>query len=554
MQSSDRSVPDTPVLQMSGIAKRFGGIRALKGVDLEVRAGEVMALLGENGAGKSTLMNILAGVLPPDAGRIEVGGEERRFASPSDAQAAGVAMIHQELDLVPGASVTDNLFLGAEKRRLGLLDRRGMERETKELLAEVGIRISPSRHVGTMRVGEQQMVAIAKALRLDARILVMDEPTSALSETEVTRLFEIIPGLRRRGVAVVFISHRMDEIAQIADRGTVMRDGENAGTFDVVTTRPAEVIRMMIGKPLDQVYPDRAEPEADVRLRLRGLRLDGGVDISRSEPNGIDLEVRRGEVLGLAGLLGAGRSELLEAVFGLGGGRLRGDVELDGEPVRIRSPRDAMAHGIGFVPEDRRAAGLNMHATVGANIAISVLERLATLGWRSRSKERRAVTRAIEALRIKTGSQDTIVRTLSGGNQQKVVFGRNMLREPRVLLLDEPTRGVDVGAKSEIYRLLAELSADDVSVVMASSELPELIGACDRIAVLREGRVVEVVAARAATEESLLAAAGMEHREPARVGAGGAEQSGAGGAERAGPKGAGERATTNDRDETGETQ
>ncbi|MGC5629250.1 sugar ABC transporter ATP-binding protein [Georgenia sp. Z1344] len=499
---------------MTGIAKSFGGIHALKGVDLEVRSGEVLALLGENGAGKSTLMNVLAGVVAPDAGRIVVGETERRFASPSDAQDAGVAMIHQELDLVPGASVTDNLFLGAEKRRLGLLDRRGMERETKELLDEVGIRISPSRHVGTMRVGEQQMVAIAKALRQDARILVMDEPTSALSETEVARLFEIVPGLRRRGVAVIFISHRMDEIAQIADRGAVMRDGENVGTFDVATTSPSDVIRLMIGKPLDQVYPDRVQPEPDVRLRLRDLRLDGGVDISRSEPNGIGLEVRRGEVLGLAGLLGAGRSELLEAVFGLGGSRLRGDVELDGEKVTIRSPRDAMAHGIGFVPEDRRAAGLNMHATVGANIAISVLERLATLGWRSRTKERAAVTRAVESLRIKTRSQDTIVRTLSGGNQQKVVFGRNMLREPRVLLLDEPTRGVDVGAKSEIYRLLAELSADGVAVVMASSELPELIGACDRIAVLREGRVVTVVDADEATEESLLAAAGMEHRRP----------------------------------------
>ena len=503
---------------MSGIAKRFGGIHALKGVDLDLRSGEVLALLGENGAGKSTLMNILAGVVQPDAGSILIDGEEKQFTSPSDSQDAGVAMIHQELDLVPGASVTDNLFLGAEKRRLGLLDRRGMERETRALLDEVGIRISPSRHVGTMRVGEQQMVAIAKALRLDARILVMDEPTSALSESEVARLFEIVPGLRRRGVAVIFISHRMDEIAQIADRGAVMRDGENVGVFDVATTRPAEVIRMMIGKPLDQVYPEREAPTEDVRLRLRNLRLDAGVGASRSEPGGIDLVARRGEIVGLAGLLGAGRSELLEAIYGLGGRRLRGDVELDGESVQIRSPRDAMAHGIGYVPEDRRAAGLNMHATVAANVVLSVLPRLARFGWRSRSKERAQASRAIEELRIKTHSQETIVRTLSGGNQQKVVFGRNMLREPRVLLLDEPTRGVDVGAKSEIYRLLAQLSAQGVTVLMASSELPELIGVCDRIAVLQEGLVVAEMTAAEATEESLLAAAGME-TEPAMAGA-----------------------------------
>ncbi len=509
MRSSDGAAG--PVLEMRGIVKRFGGVRALKGVDLELRAGEVLALLGENGAGKSTLMNVLAGVIPPDAGTIRIDGEERRFSSPSDAQAAGVAMIHQELDLVPGASVTDNLFLGDEQRRFGLLDRRSMERETRALLDEIGIDIAPSRQVQSMRVGEQQMVAIAKALRLNARILVMDEPTSALSETEVTTLFEIVPGLRRRGVAVVFISHRMDEIAQVADRGAVMRDGENVGTFDVATTRPAEVIRMMIGKPLDQVYPDRPPPAADVRLRLRDLRLDAGPGASRSEPSGIDLEIRRGEILGLAGLLGAGRSELLEAVYGLGGSRLRGTIELDGEPVRITSPRSAIKNGIGYVPEDRRAAGLVMKSSVGANILLSVFHKLATVGWRSKRAERSKVNEAVTNLRIKMHSPDTLVGTLSGGNQQKVVFGRNLLREPRVLLLDEPTRGVDVGAKSEIYRLLATLTAEGVAVLLASSELPELIGTCDRIAVLREGRVVTEMPAAQATEEALLAAAGMEH-------------------------------------------
>lgn len=511
MPTSDAMEPSGPILEMRGIAKRFGGVRALKGVDLQVGAGEVLALLGENGAGKSTLMNVLAGVIHPDAGTLVIDGQERRFTSPSDAQEAGVAMIHQELDLVPGASVTDNLFLGDEKRRFRLLDRRTMELETKALLKDIGISIDPGRQIQSMRVGEQQMVAIAKALRVNARILVMDEPTSALSESEVAKLFEIIPGLRRRGVAVIFISHRMDEIAQIADRGAVMRDGENVGTFDVATTQPAEVIRMMIGKPLDQAFPDREPPAGDVRLRLKDLRIAAGAAISRSEPSGIDLEVRRGEIVGLAGLLGAGRSELLEAVYGLAGRRLRGSIELDGEPARVMSPRSAMAHGIGYVPEDRRAAGLVMQASVAMNVLLSVFHKLARLGWRAKRAERRQVGEAIEMLRIKTHSPETLVATLSGGNQQKAVFGRNLLRQPRVLLLDEPTRGVDVGAKSEIYRLLARLTAEGVSVLFASSELPELIGVCDRIAVLREGRIVAEMDSAEATEESLLAAAGMEH-------------------------------------------
>ncbi|WP_245597140.1 sugar ABC transporter ATP-binding protein [Jiangella gansuensis] len=501
-----------PLLAMHGIVKHFGGVHALRGVDLTVGAGEVHALLGENGAGKSTLMNILSGVIRPDGGGIELGGEPVEFTSPADAQAAGVAMIHQELDLVPQSTVTENLFLGREPRtRLRALDRAAMRRQATALLDDIGVDIAPGRRLSSLRVGEQQMVAIAKALSLDARVLVMDEPTSALADSEVERLFAILPGLRRRGVGVIFISHRMDEIAVIADRGTVLRDGRNAGSFVVAETRPAEVIRMMVGQPIEQLFPDRDPPGDRVRLRVRELTVaDGSGAGGRSEPRGIDLDVRAGEVVGLAGLLGAGRTELLDALFGLAGHRLSGTVELDGEPVRLGDPRDAIAAGIGYVPEDRRASGLVMMESVAANIVLAALPALARAGWRRTGRERQAVASSIRDLHIKTASADAAVGTLSGGNQQKVVFARHLLREPRLLLLDDPTRGVDIGAKSEIYRLLANLAASGLAVVVASSELPELLGICDRIAVLRGGRIVTVLDGSAATQETILAAASLE--------------------------------------------
>ncbi|WP_237565637.1 sugar ABC transporter ATP-binding protein [Ornithinimicrobium cavernae] len=506
------STGHAPVLAMTGIVKHFGGVQALRGANLTVRAGEVLALMGENGAGKSTMMNILAGVIQADGGALTVDGQPHRFSSPAAAQAAGVAMIPQELDLVPQASVADNIFLGDELRtRWRTVDRRAMRRKAKDLLDDLEIPISPERAVGSLRVGEQQMVAITKALRLNARIVVMDEPTSALSDSEVRRLFDLIPGLRRRGVATIYISHRMDEIFEIADRGTVMRDGLNAGEFEPGTTAVGEVIRMMTGRPIDQVYPDREPPAEDVRLRVRDLRVAAGLGQSgRREPAGVDLEVRRGEILGLAGLLGAGRTELLEAIFGTSGHALSGSVEVDGEPVTIRSPRDASELGIGLVPEDRRHAGLIMPASVADNIVLLSLRRIARKGLRRVGAERAAVAGAITDLNIKTHRQETIVGTLSGGNQQKVVFAKNLLTQPRVLLLDEPTRGVDVGAKSEIYRLLARLAADGMSVIVASSEVPELVGICDRIAVLRDGRVVTVLDRADATQEAILSAASLK--------------------------------------------
>lgn len=510
MESTGPRVTDVPRLQMKGIVKRFGGVHALRGADLTVRAGEVLALLGENGAGKSTLMNILSGVIAPDSGSIHIDGNEHSFSSPAEAQLAGVAMIHQELDLVPQGSVASNLFLGDEPRKaLGLVHRGSMHRQARALLDDLGIGIDATTEVQSLRVGEQQMVAIAKALRLDARILVMDEPTSALSENEVRTLFALLPGLRRRGVAIIYISHRLDEITEIADRATVLRDGDHVATVDLADADPAEVVRLMIGKSVDEIFPDRQVPEGDVRLSVTNLRVPRHPLSARREPDGIDLTVRRGEILGLAGLLGSGRTELLEALYGLAGHKASGQVEIDGAPVHLTSPRSALRLGIGFVPEDRRAAGLVMQQSVAANVVLSALRRLSRFSIRRRSAEGTAVEESIARLRIKTERGETIVQTLSGGNQQKVVFARNLLRDPRILLLDEPTRGVDVGAKAEIYRLLSTLSAAGLSVVVASSEVGELVGLCDRIAVLRGGRIVAAFDRSDADQERILAAAAM---------------------------------------------
>lgn len=504
------------LLEMRGIAKSFGGVAALRGADLVVRPGEVHALLGQNGAGKSTLMNILAGVLSPDQGEIRIRGSLVRLDSPPDATRAGVAMIHQELDLVDSATVADNLYLGSEIRRLpGIVHRGQMLRSARELLEEYAIDIDPRREVGRLRVGEQQMVAIAKALRQEASVIVMDEPTSALSASEVDTLFDLIPGLTARGVGIVYISHRMDEIQRICRRATVMRDGLTVGSLVVAEADPDEAIRMMTGADIDQVFPDRSPLPEDspIRLRIEDLTVAAGREPARREPRGVTLDVRRGEILGLAGLLGAGRTELLEALFGLAGRRAAMRMELDGRAASVRSPRAALRQGIGLVPEDRRAAGLVMSESIGANLVLSVLGILGRWGLRSRTAEQRAVARSVDQLRIKLSSTAATVATLSGGNQQKVVFGRNLLRDPVVLLLDDPTRGVDIGAKSEIYALLDSLAAQGLSVVLASSEIPELIGLCDRIAVLREGRIVEVLAHADATEAKVLALAA---RVPAR--------------------------------------
>ena len=505
---------DQVIVAMSGITKRFGGVHALRGVDLTLRAGEVHALLGENGAGKSTLINILSGVVTDHGGEISIGGQPVRFAGPAAAQAAGIATIHQELDLVPALSVAENLVLGREPRtRLRTLDRRAMARAAQDWLGPLGARIDPRRPVGSLRVGEQQLVEIAKALSLDARVLVMDEPTAALADAEVRRLMSTIRALRERGVAVVYISHRLEEIEHIADRATVLRNGEVAGTLRPDRADRQRIITLMVGRPAEALFsagsagPARpAGPPVlevdDLAVRPRGTRP------GRCEPAGVSLTVRAGEIVGLAGLMGAGRTELLETLYGAGPpGRRSGQIRLAGRPYAPRGPRAALRAGVGFVPEDRRRSALVLEHPVGRSIVLAALRRVSTAGVVRAGRERDAVRQQVAALAIKTSSAAAPVGSLSGGNQQKVVFARHLLTRPRLLLLDEPTRGVDVGAKAEIYRLLRRLADDGMGILLASSELPELTGVCDRIVVLRRGRAVAELAADGCTGEDILTAA-----------------------------------------------
>ena len=496
------------LVEMIGIGKAYGGVQACRDVTFTVRAGEVHALLGENGAGKSTLMRILSGDVAADAGTLALDGRQVRFSSPVEAQRAGIAMIHQELDLVPGLSVAENIFLGREPRtRLGTVDQRKGNRITQELLERTGIALDPRRHVGELRTGEQQLVAIAKALSLDARVLIMDEPTSALSSAEVEHLFTVVGELRRAGTGIVYISHRMEEIGRIADRATVLRNGAVVAEFDPTAMTPAQAAEAMVGRSVQTLFRRTGAEQGAEVLRVTNLAVEARGRGGRREPDGVSLTVRRGEIVGLGGLLGAGRTELLETLFGAGSrGRWRGEVRFEGRPVRPRSPRQALRMGMAFVPEDRRVAGLAIDHSVRANAALSIVERLALLGVVRRGRETSAVARIVGELRIKLASLRDRVGTLSGGNQQKVVFGRALLTGPRLLLLDEPTRGVDIGAKAEIYQLLGEAAEQGIGVLLASSELAELVGVCDRVVVLRGGRNVGELDTHAVTEADLLAA------------------------------------------------
>ncbi|MFI5709489.1 sugar ABC transporter ATP-binding protein [Kribbella sp. NPDC051620] len=498
------------LVRMTRIGKRYGGVQACREVDFTLGAGEVHALLGENGAGKSTLMKILSGDVTGYDGQIEINGAPVSFSGPTDAQAAGIAMIHQELDLVPGLSVADNIFLGRELRTpLRTVDRRRMEREARTLLERSGVALDPRRPVGELRVGEQQLVTIAKAISLDARVLIMDEPTSALTTSEVERLFVVIRELRRGGVGIVYISHRMEEIAQVADRATVLRNGQNVASFDPRSLTTAEVVEAMVGRPVQTMFTTPDVATGDELLRVSDLALTPRRPRpGRRDPAGISLSVRAGEIVGLAGLLGSGRTELLETLYGVApGGTRSGRIVMQGKEIRSRGPRQSLRQGIGFVPEDRRVSGLVLFHSILANTVVSSLPAYGRLGVIARRMERAASVRMADRLRLKYGRLQDEVGTLSGGNQQKVVFGRMLLTNPRLLLLDEPTRGVDINAKSEIYRLLGELAAQGIGVLLASSELPELVGVCDRVVVLRDGRDVATFTTTNSTEGDLLAAA-----------------------------------------------
>ncbi|MFG1793662.1 sugar ABC transporter ATP-binding protein [Nocardia sp. NPDC049149] len=481
-----------PLLAMSGIVKEFPGVKALRGVQLTLHGGEVVALLGENGAGKSTLMNVLAGVFAPDAGTIEIDGSPVHLRSPKDATRHGIAMIHQELNLVPELSIADNIFLGQELRTIrGTLDRKAMDARTAELLARVGLELTPRRLVRQCKLAEQQLIEVAKALNHDLRILVMDEPTSALAEAEVERLFTVIRNLTAHDVGVVYISHRLEELAEIADTVTVLRDGVYVGERPMRETHRAELIQLMVGRPLGELFPRSAELHrgGSARLTVRHLTTVPAAGSDAVPLHDLSFEVAAGEIVGLAGLMGAGRSEVLEAIYGAATG-VSGTITLAGRRYRPHTPRRAIARGIAFVAEDRKAQSLILANSVRFNASLAALHRYLR-PWRTvdAKRERAAVAAKVTELKVKASSLATVVGTLSGGNQQKVVLAKCLLTQPSVLLMDEPTRGIDVGAKAEVHALMNQLAGDGAAILAVSSELLELIGMCDRILVLCEGRL-----------------------------------------------------------------
>ncbi|EHK53843.1 sugar ABC transporter ATP-binding protein [Allomesorhizobium alhagi] len=496
----------SPVLTASGISKSFGGVAALRDVHLELKAGEIHALMGENGAGKSTLMKILSGVHTDYEGTVRVDGETVHFGSVRDAEAAGIAIIHQELNLVPELSVSDNIFLGRERLIAGLIvDRKASTRAARALLQRLGIDLDPEARIASLRVGEQQLVEIAKALSLDARILIMDEPTSALSPAECRRLFGIIRQLAADGVAIVYISHRIDEVMHLADRVTVFRDGRHVLTGEMSGLTEDAIIAAMVGRSLlDAVHDERVADDRIV-MAVRNLSLSVPQRHGwRQVLEGVSFDLHAGEILGIGGLLGSGRTEILETIFGSAEGQSGGEIRLDGLAVEIRSPRDARRLGIALVTEDRKSQGLHLQASITDNVALPLVGALARFGIRSFAGEAQIAEHAVETLGVRCSGIEQPAGTLSGGNQQKVVIGKWLATRPRVLLLDEPTRGIDVGAKREIYDLVFRLAREGIAIVVISSELPELLLLADRILVMSEGRQSGMLARSEATEERIM--------------------------------------------------
>ncbi|WP_238413003.1 sugar ABC transporter ATP-binding protein [Saccharothrix deserti] len=477
------------LLRAEGITKRFTGALALDGVDFAVNSGEVHVLLGENGAGKSTLVKVLAGVYRPDSGSVRV------------ADGVNLAVIYQELTLVPELSVAENLFLGRPPRRFGVVDRARMLRDAVGLLARVGLRVDPATPVKELGIAQQQMVEIARALDLNAGVLVLDEPTAVLTDTETDRLLEIMAEIRDQGVGLVFITHHLDEIRRIADRVTVLRDGRSVGVLPAGSS-VEQMIELMVGRAISEQYPRRSQEPGDVLLKVDSLTRDGRfTDVS--------FEVRAGEVVGIAGLVGAGRTEVVRAAFGVDHYD-SGHVEVAGRRLPGGDVRAAMRAGLGLVPEDRKGQGLVLTSSVGENLGLVTLRSATRAGIVDRKRQRRHADEMATALRVKTSGLDQEVRELSGGNQQKVVIGKWLLADPRVLVLDEPTRGVDVGAKVEIYELINRMTAAGRAVLLVSSDLPEVIGMSDRIVVMAHGRVAGELPARGTTQDEVMALAVQE--------------------------------------------
>lgn len=491
------------LLKMEGISKAFSGVPALQDVRLEVRKGEVHALMGENGAGKSTLMRILSGIVQRDQGNIELEGRSAEIKSPREALNLGISMIHQELNPVRAMTVAENIFLGKEPCYpfTGVVNRKKQREMTLELFRSMDIAVNPDSKMADLSLAETQLVEIVKAVSCQSRIIIMDEPTSAITGREVARLFEIIRGLKSRGIAIIYISHKMDEIFRISDTITVLRDGR------YIETRPAKdldhdtLVKLMVGRKISEMFPKRTvAPTPEVIFEVDHLSRRGVFE-------NISFKVKKGEVFGVAGLMGAGRSEVMETVFGLRPADA-GTVRIHGRDVRIKSPADGILHRIAFITEDRQLKGLNLKASVRENITLVNLKNFSLFGQLLQfKKENSVVDSEIERLRIKTRHRNQIVRTLSGGNQQKVVLAKWLITEPEIIILDEPTRGIDIGAKAEIYKIIAQLAEQGATVIMISSELEEILGMCDRVIVLYHGKITAEFAREAFNQENIIKAA-----------------------------------------------
>ncbi|MFN2516242.1 MAG: xylose ABC transporter ATP-binding protein [Pyrinomonadaceae bacterium] len=496
-------------LEMINITKTFPGVRALDGVTFNLHKGEIHALVGENGAGKSTLMKVLAGVYPHPqyGGEILIEGQEQRYSGVRDAEKAGIAVIFQELSLVKEMSVGENIFLGREPRKFGVIRWEELYRRAQQLLDDLHLEIDPHTPIRNLGIGQQQLVEIAKALSHEAQILVLDEPTAALTDAEVKTLFAILNKLRARGVGMIYISHKLHEVFRISDRITVLRDGKTVGTNPTGQWTETQVIARMVGREVGNIFPTVDHLHGEVVFEVRNISVEDPAVAGKKLVDNISFSVRGGEVLGVAGLMGAGRSDLLMAIFGAHPGRVTGEIRIEGKRVRITSPADAIRQGVGFVTEDRKRFGLVLDQTILNNMTLAGLRRISGRFVTSIDAESEAGERAMKDLRVKANSVFTIAGTLSGGNQQKVVLAKWLLTNPRVLFLDEPTRGIDVGAKQEIYAQINKLARTGLAIILVSSELPEVLGLSDRILVLHEGQLTGEFTRALATPENVMACA-----------------------------------------------
>ncbi|MEO8073028.1 MAG: xylose ABC transporter ATP-binding protein [Acidobacteriota bacterium] len=502
------------ILEMRQITKEFPGVKALDGVTLDLREGEFHSLVGENGAGKSTLMKVLSGVYPfgTYTGDIVVEGNIKQFQTIRQAEEAGIAIIFQELSLVKELTVAENIFLGKEPSRFGVINWAEIYQKSSQLLKDLNLPLNPRTKVGNLGIGQQQLVEIAKALSQKAKILVLDEPTAALTESEVETLFTILKDLKSRGVGMIYISHKLDEVFTMSDRITVLRDGQTVGTQNTEDLTKDKIISLMVGREVGDIFPESSHDFGETALEVKHLTAFDPDVPEKKLVDDISFSVHKGEVLGIAGLMGAGRSELLMTIFGAWRGNSSGEIYVKGEKTDIDSPSDAIDHGIGFVTEDRKRFGLILDQTILDNSTLAGLKKISGAFITHRARERVATRSVMESLHVKANSPMTIAGTLSGGNQQKVVLGKWLLTKPKVLFLDEPTRGIDVGAKQEIYAEINKLAKEGLAIVMVSSELPEVLGLSDRILVLHEGRLTGEFSKTEATPEKVMVAATGESK------------------------------------------